>query len=149
MEGVMEARGSNIVGTIIENSPIFKSVDFEHKEKLKAAAYIKTFAPEDVLIEEGGIKGDLFLICTGKVRVEAYLGGREVVLAELVPGDVLGEVAAVTGVARTSTVTAVEPVEVVVLPESIIQKVMNNYPKVRETLMRMVEDRAMDAISKI
>jgi CRP/FNR family cyclic AMP-dependent transcriptional regulator len=144
----MESRGSNIVGTIIESSNIFDAVDPELKERLKAEAYLKTFAPEDVLIEECGAKGDLFLVCTGKVRVEAYIGGREIVLAELKPGDVLGEVAAVTGVARTSTVTAVEPVEVVVLPESIIREVIASHPEVKALLMKMVEERAMDALSK-
>lgn len=144
----MEARGSNIVGTIIDDSRIFESVDSELKDLLKASAYLKAFAPEDVLIEEGGIQGDMFLICTGRVRVETFMGGREIVLAELHPGEVLGEVSAVTGVPRTSTVVAVDPVEVLVLPERIIQRVMIKHPEVRQLLKRMVEERAMDAMSK-
>ena len=60
-----------------------------------------------------------------------------------------GEVSVVTGAARTSTVKALEDLEVVALPGGLMREVMEAYPKVRAVLIRMVEGRALGTMAKL
>ena len=99
-------------------------------------------------MHEGRKKGDLFLIYSGTVKVDTHLPSGELTLAVLGPGDVLGEVAAVTGVARTSTATAQEMVDVVMIPEEVFKQLIETHPEVKRRFVELVEERAADAIEK-
>lgn len=63
------------------------------------------------LTREGDFGHEFFVIIDGRVSVER--GGRHI--ADLGPGDFLGEIALVDGRPRTATVTAVGPVEALVI----------------------------------
>jgi CRP-like cAMP-binding protein len=136
------------VSEVIDRADIFKGVDRETKNSLKEAGRLKAFAPGQELVHEGRKTGDLFLIYAGTVKVDTHLPSGELTLAVLGPGDVLGEVAAVTGVARTSTATAQEMVDAVMIPEDVFKRVIETHPDVKERFVKLVEERAADAIEK-
>jgi hypothetical protein len=64
---------------------------------------LRTFPPGTTIVQQGSAGRELFLLLDGVVSVN--VGGRE--LAQLGPGVVLGERAALEGGVRTSTLTAV------------------------------------------
>ena len=73
---------------------------------------LRRLQPGDVLVEQGSPGESLFLLLDGVVRVT--VDGEPV--AELGPGAVMGERAALEGGVRTATVTAVTPVRVAAVP---------------------------------
>jgi hypothetical protein len=74
--------------------------------------------PGETLVEQGAAEDDLFLLLDGVLEVE--VDGETV--AEVGPGAMLGERAAVEGGTRTATLRAVTPCRVVVLASEQISK---------------------------
>ncbi len=134
---------------LIDESFLFKSVDANDLEALKTAAFWKTFEAGMTIIEEGDQGGDLLIIDKGEVEVSTTMSKDNVTLATLTAGAVVGEVAVATGAPRTSTVTAVGDVTVIIFPSDAIKRITNAYPKVKALLERMVEGRARHTISCI
>lgn len=71
----------------------------------------REYADGDVIVRHGGAHRSVHIIRSGHVKVVvATEGGEECLLAVLGPGDVLGELAALDGGARSATVRALGPV---------------------------------------
>jgi CRP/FNR family cyclic AMP-dependent transcriptional regulator len=65
--------------------------------------------PGNVIIQEGDIQTDVFVVISGKLEVRAKQeDGSEVLLAHVVPGETLGEISLFNPGPATATVTALE-----------------------------------------
>ena len=64
-----------------------------------------------IIFKEGDEGDQMYIIQVGKVKVSRNIGGKEQVLAILGKGDFFGEMAIVTKVKRTATITALDQVE--------------------------------------
>ena len=80
--------------------------------------FLRRFGPGDTLMEQGGDGDELHLVLDGVVRVEVD----GTALTELGPGVVLGERAVLEGGRRTSTITAVTPCRVAVVPGDVVDR---------------------------
>ncbi len=137
------------ISEMIDRAYLFKSLEEEAREKLKQAASRQRFENGATLIKEGDQTGDMYIIESGSVEVSTTLPGGEVTLAELGPGAVLGEVAAITGAPRTSTVVAKEDVRAIVFAERDVRAIAEAYSKFRALIERMIEGRARHTITLI
>jgi CRP-like cAMP-binding protein len=100
------------------------------------------FQPNQVIIEQGQIGRGLFVIATGEVEVTvAKEGGERVVVANLGPGEVFGEISLLKNQPTNATVTARNNVGALFLPRENFQKVLDGHPKVREYLESLSDDR--------
>jgi CRP-like cAMP-binding protein len=90
-----------------------------------------------VLVKEGRPGNECFVIDDGTVSVTR--GGRTVAL--LGPGDVLGELAILSGGPRDATGTATTPVTVYVLTRSAFQGVLSEVPAVRRHVFQVLARR--------
>jgi CRP/FNR family transcriptional regulator, cyclic AMP receptor protein len=68
-----------------------------------------------VIFEEGQSGDHMYIIQEGSVRISKMMGGKEHILAVLSKGDFFGEMAIVTSVKRTATVTAAGTVRLLAL----------------------------------
>ena len=139
---------SDNVSKAIDRFDIFRALDDETKQKLKEAGKFHAYAPGQVLVREGDKSGDLFLIESGKVEIKTHTDDKDVVLAELGQGELLGEVPAITGVRRTSTATALEMVNAVILPAELIREIAENNAAFKQAVLKIIETRAVDTRSK-
>jgi CRP-like cAMP-binding protein len=64
-----------------------------------------------VIFQEGEEGDQMFIIQEGQVKVSRNISGKEQILAILGKGDFFGEMALVTKIKRTATVTALSPVK--------------------------------------
>ncbi len=86
-------------------APLFEGLGEPQIAALTARAEVVQAPAGRVLFTRGDIGGDLFMIVSGGVHVTALAAdGEEEVLDQLDPGDVFGEIAALTGEARTATI---------------------------------------------
>jgi CRP-like cAMP-binding protein len=145
----MAPSDDDVIARSIDGSFLFKDLGDNERESLKSAAARRTYADGDILIKEGDEGDDLFIIDTGEVEVSTTLPGGEVKLATLGPGTVLGEVALVTGVPRTSTVSAATQVEAIALPGDIVRQLADLHPELKKQLLRIIQERADHTISRI
>lgn len=84
----------------------------------------------------------VFIIRYGRLRVSAPAeSGQQVFLAELGPGDIVGEVSAITGSREATIVEAVEDTEAVVFTRPAFLRVLRECPEGSLQVMRILCER--------
>jgi len=97
-----------------------------------------------VLVREGRPGREFFVLVDGRVQVTA----KDRKLAELTGGDWFGEIALLTKVPRTATVTATSAVRALVLTDRSFRRVVETMPSIALKVLASVGDRlAADAKS--
>ena len=91
------------------------------------------YMPGEVVINEGDIGTELFLVSEGEVKVER--GGGEV--ARLGPGDFFGELSLMSGEPRNATVTASDALETYVLGADEFRAAIDKSASFRDQLRRI------------
>jgi CRP-like cAMP-binding protein len=114
-----------------------------------------TFEPHEILFEEGDPPTGLFLIEEGTVEVFRRAGARQIILARLSRGDVVGELALIEGIPHTRSVRAVSAVDALKIePEQLDDALAHSRSLIRLVLKRVVRklhrtnDRAYGAPAK-
>ena len=107
---------------------------------LAAGGRRRAFAAGRTLVRQGDSGRNVHIILDGHVRVERAhpLLVRPVVVVELGPGDVVGEVGAPAGrpgPARPCTATAVEPTETLELSPEVLARALQQFPEVGAALL--------------
>ena len=98
---------ARMVANLMRHSAILGAVSPEKRQALIGRFETRTFAPGEVLVKKGEETRGLYLIATGTVSVSSDdADGDEVVIADLGPGDVVGEISLVLRRPATATVTA-------------------------------------------
>ena len=105
----------------------------------------RRFAAQSTLLFEGDRPLDVVVVRSGVLKVSTNIGGREVVLDILGPGDIAGELAALDGRVRSASVVAMTVVEVDVIPTYAFMAFLAARPYVAMTLLRLVATRLRDA----
>jgi CRP/FNR family cyclic AMP-dependent transcriptional regulator len=90
-----------------------------------------------VLMREGRLGDEFFVIVEGKVRIER--GGRRVDLEG--PGDFLGEIALVDHRPRTATAICVTPCRLLVLGHREFHTLMAQSPAISNAVLKALADR--------
>ena len=91
-----------------------------------------------VLFEEGMDEtGDMAIVLEGEALVVNAVEGTDeaLVLSEIGPGAVIGEMAMFDGKPRSATVTAVTDMDIVVLDRAALNQLIETYPAVACSLM--------------
>jgi len=101
----------------------------------------KTTVPEETtIIEEDSLSEDMFVIVEGQLRVTKHGHDREVVLATLGPGEVVGEIALLDNAPRTASVTADSPSTLIRIPAEAFESLIEDSRVVRR-MFRTVTSR--------
>jgi CRP/FNR family transcriptional regulator, cyclic AMP receptor protein len=118
--------------------------DFEAKS-LEARSRRKSYARGAVIFRAGEPGDEAFVLRSGRVKVSVRRRNREIILAVLDPGSLLGEVSATDGGPRSATVVALEPVEVDVTSFADFREFLDEHPRVSGEILQLVVARLRDA----
>lgn len=97
---------------------------------------VAEFAPPCTLMWEGERGNQAFIIVRGKAEVSVMRKGKKIVLDEVGPGAMLGELALITGQPRSATVRALEPIVAAALSEAAFMEILQRYPTVVLSLLK-------------
>ncbi|MBA4066587.1 MAG: hypothetical protein C0501_23355 [Isosphaera sp.] len=124
-----------------------EAVMFLLGEGVRGGVEVRRVDTGDRVVAEGDLGSDFYLIRFGTVKVFTSAGGREQVTALLSDGDYFGERALLGDRpgARSATVAALDPVEVVRVPGPVFRKLCNKFPAVREALKARGDAPSRDA----
>lgn len=120
---------------------------FEHQgdEVLRAVlaqGRLEVFGAGDTVFRQGDAGDRLYIIKSGVLEVLAVRDGAEAVpVAYLGMGDVLGELALLTGSRRSATARAPERAEVLALDKAVFQDLMATLPRFAQDLCEMLARR--------
>lgn len=90
---------------------------------------VVSLEPDEVLIRQGELSDDLYILLSGRVAVRVHHGDGSITEAnELEAGDVVGEIALLTGQARSATVQALELTELARLRRADFERVAADHP---------------------
>lgn len=93
-----------------------------------------------MVLSEGEPGSEFYLVDRGIVEVTTRTpGGASVALTTLQRGAFFGEVAMITNMPRTATVTALTDVSVVRFDKADIERVLDRNPSARRLLQTMIE----------
>ena len=93
--------------------------------------------PGNVIIEEGAIQTEVFVVVSGKLEVHAKQDdGSEILLAQIGPGETLGEISLFNPGPATATVTAVEFSQLWRIADEDLMHFMEENPGAGNVLLR-------------
>jgi CRP-like cAMP-binding protein len=131
---------------VLERVELFKPIPREGLERLAERGVLRRFPASAVLMRQGETSRTMHVILAGRVRVERWLADERVVkLAELGPGDVVGEMGLLDGAPRSATVTAIEDTETLEIHATVLAVVLIENPSVSSALLRVLSRRLRSA----
>jgi len=120
---------------------LFKGLEID-LAPFEARANWRRFDPEEVLVDFDEPSTDVYFLLSGEVRVlMRTASGKEVILHEMKPGDLFGELAALDGVPRSANVTALTRGEACVMPASVFKEMLFSHQSVSERLFCLMASR--------
>jgi CRP/FNR family cyclic AMP-dependent transcriptional regulator len=122
----------------LKRIPVFADLDEEALTNIAALAAEVSVPAGKELVREGDYSYDVLAIEEGTAKVER--GGQHI--ADLGPGDVIGEMGVLERDQRNATVVATSPMLLMTLTSWDIRKLRKTTPRVVEHLRALVEQRA-------
>jgi CRP-like cAMP-binding protein len=134
----------------------------DDRRDLEAIGYRQTAERGDLILARGNVADHVVILESGRVKVSVLTTtGREAVLTFRGPGALLGEQSLVDESPRSATVTAVEPVAMLVVTASSFRRYLGSHPDValvmlatlssrlRESDRRLAEYSAADTLGRV
>jgi len=125
---------------ILRGLPYFADLDDDLLEAVCAKTEQAEVAKGTVIIEEGTHSEEMYVIVEGLLKVTKQSGDREVELARLGAGEVVGEIALLDNAPRTATVSTETDTLLVRVPVSAFEMLLGN-PDVVRRMFRTVTSR--------
>ena len=124
--------------------PFFADLTPEDLERLARIGERRTYKPDDEIVRKDEQGVALYVILSGSASVSA--GGKVHVLQA---GDFFGEMALLEGTKRSATVTAVEPVEAMVIEATYFRPFLIKNASVTVTILEGVTRRLREVQDRI
>jgi CRP-like cAMP-binding protein len=141
-EELVEYCRKRLIGNLLKTSHLFARFDEATRYLLLDRFQRRGYQQGDKVIEQGKPGTGLFVIATGEVEVTvAKDGGEPVVVANLGPGEVFGEIALLKDTPTTATVRARGQFGALFLPRADFQKILDEQPAAKEYLESLSADR--------
>ena len=128
---------SNAKIELLKSVPLFAGCSKAELRRLASIADEIDLREGTVLTRQGRTAHEFFVLIEGTVRVEK--DGRKV--ADLGPGDWLGEIALLTKAPRTATVTATSPIRSLVITEREFRQTVSEMPSIAMKVLTCVAER--------
>ena len=122
---------------LLKKVPLFAECSKSELRELAKSADELDVREGTILTREGKPGREFFVLISGTAKVTK--NGRKV--ADLGPGDWLGEIALITDSPRTATVTATSPVDLLVITDRRFRTVVETMPSIALKVLSSVGER--------
>jgi len=119
---------------------------------LKEASIVQRFSDGEVIVSEGIVSNNAYVVLTGEVRITKKIDRKTLMLGTLKEGDVFGEMGLITKSVRSATVSAMGDVEVGFIDKEKFDEVLSALPEDLQAIVNgLVEKlrRTTDMLTKI
>jgi NTE family protein len=122
-------------------APVIDSLDASALADIEASFEWFGMAGGTVLFHQGDHAEDTYIVVTGRfgVFLESGIGTR--MIAQIGPGELVGEMSLLTGDPRSATVVALRDSEVVRIPSTAYERMMSSSPQLVLYLLRLLAGR--------
>lgn len=127
----------NQVTVHLRKIPLFANLTEEEMQKIKTELRFKQYNRRDVVLQKGGVGDSLLFLLTGQLQVmDVTEDGRAIGLRMLDQGDFFGEIAIISGTARSASVVALSSALVAFLPSTTALHLFTHSPHVASMMLR-------------
>ncbi len=140
------AKGLARQADVLAQVSFFSNID---RSTLKLIAFTSerlTYAPGDLMLRQGDVGTNAFVILDGAVEITVNAVGGEMRVAELGSGEMIGELALLCEVPRTANVKAVTRVEALSISKDIFTKVVLQNSAMATELSRLIASRLISVL---
>jgi CRP/FNR family transcriptional regulator, cyclic AMP receptor protein len=121
---------------LLEQSPLFAGIDEASRRELVGHALLRSFGPGESICRLGDAGWSMMAVVAGTVRISLpTVKGKEMILADLPPGELFGEIAMLDGKPRSANATALTRCELLVLERRHVLPFLEKNPAVCLRLM--------------
>ena len=117
--------------------PLLAGLDDRVRRRLAQIGKRRTYAAEETIVREGSTGTALYVVLSGKVRVER--GGAPV--GELHPNDFFGELSLIEEEPRSASVVAADESECLLFPAWEFRALLEEHPQIAVPIMRALIER--------
>lgn len=128
--GLYQIIAMNVDREVLEGSPLFRGMTNYQRRKAILISEIHEFKEGEKLVTQGSIGRNMYMILEGEAKVIRHNAGKSRVLAELVPGQIFGEVGYIRAIERTADVIASTPVSALNFEYDRMQKDLRFFPNI-------------------
>lgn len=127
----------------ISNARLFEGIPLDGLAELARHGVRRRFGRARLLMHQGDVSETMYVLLKGRVRVERSVPdvAEPLVLAELGPGDVVGEMGLLDHQPRSASVVALEDTEAMELDDLALAQTVLRYPEVSAALLRVLSSR--------
>ncbi len=121
---------------VLRCSKAFRDVDAQLLTDLEQEIEPVSLYSGETLLREGDSGDSMFIVLSGRLRaVRRSSAGHETVLAEMGPGETVGETALITGDPRAADVYAIRDAHLACLPKAAVERLLVRHPLSALTLL--------------
>jgi CRP/FNR family cyclic AMP-dependent transcriptional regulator len=126
--------------------PFLAALSDDDARELRALGRVRSYETGDTIFHQGDDAGSVSILIDGHVKVTSHgAAGKEVILAFRGPGDIVGEVGAIAGSARSSAVRALEPVQTLAVGAADFRRFLDTHARASMNLVLMLIERLRTA----
>lgn len=130
------------VEQLLGNVPLFAGLDASALRPLQALTFRRTFAPGEVIVEEGHTGNGMYVVRAGRAECILGLGTpREQVVATYGPGDPFGELALLGDWKRSASVRAIDEVTCIGIDRWVFLAYLRQQPDIAIRMLQIVAER--------
>jgi len=127
---------------LLSQVEIFKDVPVAELENLSRAIATRSFAPGQLLFEQGDNGDTMYIVEEGEIGIYITDGEQEKQISTCAPGDLVGELALLDGSPRSARARADTPLRVLILRRDHFMMFVRSRPKVLLALLEYLARRA-------
>ncbi len=143
-----EDREANVA--LLQRVPLFSELSREDLEQISRVAVARNYPRGVRVFHEGDRSDACYIVRSGDLRVtREHPDGRAIALATLGPGDIFGELAMLDGEARSASVEALSPCELLALPAGDVRRMLQSSSQITVKLVVALTRRLREANERI
>ena len=124
---------------IISNIDVFRNLSATDYESLSHILKAHRYQANQRIINLGEHSQDVYFVIKGSLRITTYTSsGKEVTFQDMKAGQMFGELSAIDGEPRSTNVVALSESLLAVAPPDMFFKILSDYPKVNELILRQL-----------
>lgn len=120
----------------LKSTPLFQEVPGEGLKRLSDFIQEKSVRAGELVFAENDLGDEMYLVRTGRVRVEQDVGGEQTQVDSVVSGGHFGEMAIIDDRPRSATAVADEDSSLLVLHKNDFRSAVQDYPDIAFEVFR-------------
>jgi CRP/FNR family transcriptional regulator, cyclic AMP receptor protein len=134
---------------LIRRIDFFEPLDDKIISKIVHLCIPREYSASDHIVRQGDVGLGLYFITNGRVKVEIDRNAKKTIVAELQPGDFVGELSIIDSKPRSANVICLTDTSCLLLTRDSFLKLMNQYPEIAIQTARALAARLRDTDERV